>query len=58
MIVNSEQVVLLADHTKFGQNSLVKYADLTEIDLIITGVEIEDEHQTALMDVGVDTELA
>ena len=58
MIVNSGQVVLLADHTKFGQNSLVKYADLTEIDLIITGVEIEDEHQTALTDVGVQTELA
>ena len=50
--------MLLADYTKFGKNSLVKYADLTEIDLIITGVEIEDEHQTALMDVGVDTELA
>ena len=58
MIVNSERVVLLADHTKFGQNSLVKYADLAEIDLVITGVEIEDEHQMALTDAGVDTEIA
>ena len=58
MIVNSERVVLLADHTKFGQNSLVKYADLTEIDLIITGVEIEDEHRAALADAGVEMELA
>ena len=58
MIVNSERVVLLADHTKFGRNSLVKYADLAEIDLVITGVEIEDEHQMALTDAGVETELA
>lgn len=58
MIANSERVVLLADHTKFGQNSLVKYADLSEIDLIITGVEIEDEHRLALKEAGVETELA
>jgi len=58
MIVNSERVVLLADHTKFGQNSLIKYADLAEIDLVITGVEIEEEHQMALTDAGVQTERA
>jgi len=58
MIVNSERVVLLADHTKFGQNSLVKYADLAQINLVITGVEIEDEHLMALTDAGVETELA
>jgi len=50
--------VLLADHTKFGQNSLVKYADLAQINLVITGVEIEDEHLMALTDAGVETELA
>lgn len=58
MIVNSERVVLLVDHTKFGQNSLVKYADLAEIDLVIAGVETEDEHQMALMDAGVQVQLA
>jgi DeoR family fructose operon transcriptional repressor len=58
MIANSERVVLLADHTKFGQNSLVKYADLAEIDLIITGVEIEDQHHTALTEAGVEMALA
>lgn len=58
MIVNSERVVLLADHTKFGQNSLVKYADLTQINLVITGVEIQDEHVMALTDAGVETRLA
>jgi DeoR family fructose operon transcriptional repressor len=58
MIVNSERVVLLADHTKFGQNSLVKYADLAEIDLVVTGVETEGEHRRALTDAGVETALA
>ena len=58
MIVNSERVVLLADHTKFARDSLVKYADLDEINLVITGVEIEDEQHAALLDVGVETELA
>jgi DeoR family fructose operon transcriptional repressor len=58
MIVNSERVVLLADHTKFAQNSFVKYADLAEIDLIITGIEIEDKHRVALADAGVETQLA
>jgi len=58
IIVNSERVLLLADHTKFGRNSLVKYADLDEVDLVITGVEIEDEQRAALIDAGVETELA
>lgn len=58
MIVNSERVLLLADHTKLGRDSLVKYADLDEIDLLITGVEIEDGQRAALADAGVETELA
>jgi DeoR family fructose operon transcriptional repressor len=58
MIANSERVVLLADHDKFGQNSLVKYADLAELDLVISGVELEDEHHLALKDAGVETALA
>lgn len=58
MITNSERVVLLTDHTKFAQNSLVRYADLAEIDLVITGVELEESYRTALADAGVETELA
>jgi len=58
IIVNSERVLLLADHTKFGRDSLVKYADLDEVDLVITGVEIEDEQRAALVDAGVGTEFA
>lgn len=57
MIVNSERVVLLADHTKFARNSLVRYADLAEIDLVITGIEIEDGYRAALAEVDVETAL-
>ena len=58
IIVNSERVLLLADHTKFGRNSLVKYADLDEIDLVITGTELEAEQRAALVEAGAEVELA
>ena len=37
MMQVSEQVILLVDHTKFDTVSLVKFADLKEINVIITG---------------------
>jgi DeoR family fructose operon transcriptional repressor len=58
IIVNSERVLLLADHTKFGRNSLVKFADLDEIDLVITGTELEAEQRAALAEAGAEVELA
>lgn len=36
MMAQAEQVIVLADHTKFGCNGYFKYADLAEIDIIIT----------------------
>lgn len=56
IILNSERVVLLVDHTKFARNSLVKYADLNEIDLVITGIDIEEDHRAALAEAGVEAE--
>lgn len=58
MIISSERVVLLTDHTKFAQTSLVKYANLNEIDLIITGTEVEESHRTALSEAGIEMRLA
>jgi len=57
IITSSDRVVLLADHTKFGRDSLLKYADFEEIDLVITGVELAEEKRAALADAGVDTVL-
>ncbi|VBB07656.1 lacr bacterial regulatory protein hth signature [Lucifera butyrica] len=36
MIEQAEQVIVLADHSKFGRNGYFKYADLADIDLIVT----------------------
>lgn len=36
MMAQAEQVIVLADHTKFGCNGYFKYANLSEIDIIIT----------------------
>ena len=37
MMQVSEQAILLVDHTKFDSVSLVKFAELNEVDVIITG---------------------
>jgi DeoR family glycerol-3-phosphate regulon repressor len=36
---NSRQVILVADHTKFGRNAMVRLGSLTEIDSLITDRE-------------------
>jgi DeoR/GlpR family transcriptional regulator of sugar metabolism len=36
MMAQAEQVIVLVDHTKFGGNGYFKYADLAEVDIIIT----------------------
>jgi DeoR/GlpR family transcriptional regulator of sugar metabolism len=36
MVEQAEQVIVLADHSKFGKNTFFKFADLSQIDLIIT----------------------
>ena len=58
MIAQSERVVLLADHTKFAQNSLVKYADLDEVDLVVTGVELGEAHRRELVDAQIEVTFA
>ncbi|HZK04566.1 MAG TPA: DeoR/GlpR family DNA-binding transcription regulator [Actinomycetaceae bacterium] len=56
MIANSERVILLADHRKFGQHSLVRYADLSEIDVVITGAELHEDFRHELAAAGVEME--
>ncbi len=58
IISTSDRVVLLADHTKFGRESLVKYANLDELDLVITGIELDPDHLATLTEAGVETVLA
>jgi DeoR family transcriptional regulator, fructose operon transcriptional repressor len=52
MIEASAEVVLLADHTKFGTDELVRYATLDQVDLIISDAGLPDEHVEELENAG------
>lgn len=58
IIRSADRVLLLADHAKFGRDSLVKYAELGDLDLVITGAEVLAEHRAALAEAGVEVVLA
>lgn len=58
MIRSAEQVVLLADHSKFTQRSLVRYAEVADIDVLITGVELDPVHRDELDRAGIEVEVA
>lgn len=48
MIRSGQRTVLLADHSKFGQESMVFYSGLDELDVVITGDQISSEHRQLL----------
>jgi DeoR family fructose operon transcriptional repressor len=58
MIASSERVVILTDHTKFAQTSLVRFAELSDIDLVIAGTETEMSHRAALTECGLEARFA
>jgi len=45
--------ILLADHSKIGHASMLKYADLSDIDLLITDNEVQDRDVKKLRDAGL-----
>jgi len=49
----SEQKILLVDSSKFGKAWYAKYADLTEMDIIITDGDIKEEHEKMILDKGI-----
>ena len=48
MIRSARQIILVADSTKFGQISVTHFADLTDIDTIITDNGVSDEYREIL----------
>ena len=42
---NSEQNILLVDHSKFGQHTMKKFGDIKDINTLITDSDISDEDQ-------------
>ena len=58
MMQSAEEVIVVADSTKFGHTSLAHLCPLDEIDCLVTDAEIAQEWQTRLTDAGVRIVLA
>ncbi|WP_191561547.1 DeoR/GlpR family DNA-binding transcription regulator [Metabacillus idriensis] len=58
-IINAaSRITLLADHTKFGQNALIKFADLSDVDLIISDIKLNPHFINEIKDLDTDLILA
>jgi DeoR family fructose operon transcriptional repressor len=58
MLASAQRRILLADHSKIGQVSLCKHADLSDIDLLITDTGLPRAQLHALEAAGLEVELA
>jgi DeoR/GlpR family transcriptional regulator of sugar metabolism len=54
MMQQSQQVVLLVDSTKFGQQALVKLCDMGEIDVVVTDAGISADDRAAVKAAGCE----
>lgn len=58
MMEQSQQVVLLADSEKFGQQALVRLCDLSEIDTVVSDAKLSSEHRRAVENAGCELIIA
>jgi DeoR/GlpR family transcriptional regulator of sugar metabolism len=58
MIEISERVMLLVDHTKFDVVSLMAFADLKDIDVIITDTPLSNKYAACCIDHGIEVIVA
>lgn len=58
MIRSAREVILVADHTKFGKQSTVKIADLDTVHCVVTDSQLPHEYAMALRDHQIDVRLA
>ncbi len=54
MMDQAQQVVLLADSGKFGQQALAKLCDLIDVDVVVTDAGISAEQQAHVRDAGCE----
>ena len=57
-LTTARRRILLADHSKVGRESLCRYADLADLDLLITDDGISDRNVDAITAAGVEVEIA
>ena len=48
MIRAAQKVVVVADHSKFGRNAMIHVAELSDLDQIVTDIQIAPEFQEVL----------
>jgi DeoR/GlpR family transcriptional regulator of sugar metabolism len=58
MMQSSRQVVVLADHSKFGRNAFAQVADLEAADILITDAPVEERIAEVLATAEVDVRVA
>ncbi len=58
LVAAADEVILLADSSKFGKASFVKFADFSQIDLVITDDGLPEDIHTELSRMGVNVEIA
>jgi DeoR family fructose operon transcriptional repressor len=58
MMEQSQQVVMLADSEKFGQQALVRLCDLSEIDTVVSDGKLSPEHRRAVEKAGCELIIA
>lgn len=58
MIRTARRVVVLADHTKFGQDHFARFADWSDIDLLITNTEADQATLAAIESRGTGVALS
>ena len=54
MIEAASEVILLADHSKFGREALVRVAPITAVHRIVTSVGIDPDEAAAIRDHGIE----
>jgi DeoR/GlpR family transcriptional regulator of sugar metabolism len=58
MIASADEIILLADHTKFGKEGLSRFAGLDEIDAVITDAGIDPHFVEELERMGIRVTVA
>lgn len=58
MVASARQVVVLADASKVGAESPVRFARLEDVDVLVTDDAVDDEERQALVDAGLEVVVA
>lgn len=58
MVRSAGRRVMLADSTKIGARHLVTFADLADIDMLVTDVDLPVDLHQRLLDSGIEVHVA